>query len=391
VTDPRAEPARGEANARAEAAAALARSPESGPAAGSGLRPTTRATTPAPKPERAPTPGPAPDRIERLRVEIETESAAQGAGRGTDRPPVTLSLVVPLFGPSGGGALASRIDALARAAERLVGSYESIVIADAARRDEASRLARALEATFPGAARTSGPAVFALDRDEGESAVLRAALRLARGAYVVVVPAEACHAPGIADALAAIVERLRAGDGLVLGRRERARGGRLAVALLRRASGLAVSDPGCGVRGLRRAVAKELADAENLALFLPYLVHRNGHRVSEVPVDESVGGAAPARLHDALAVLFLMRFARAPLRMFGSIGALVSLGGVIITASVAADRILNGVPLARRPILLLGVLLIVVGVQTIALGLVGEITVFARTRRHREYRVDRVL
>lgn len=339
--------------------------------------------------------------------------AGAGAGAGasadaqasaSDAAPtarVALSIVVPLFGDAAARAdAAPLVRALAEQAAALVASYEVIVVADAANRDAAAALTASVASGAHDAsgaahgARAASPiAIYALRDGAGESAALRAGLRLARGAYIVTMP----PLPLVAgDSLARVLARLRAGEPVVLARRTGANAAPLLHRFLARATGLPLSDLGCGVRGLARVVAKELADAGDLARFLPFLAHRNGHAVSEVAVDAAPEGrrwrgASVRSLYDALAVLFLLRFARAPLRLFGTTGALGVVAGLAISASVAADKILHGTPLARRPILVLGALLIVIGVQTISLGILGEITVFARARRHREYRVDRVL
>ncbi len=338
------------------------------------------------------------------------EGSAAARAHASDAAAITrvaLSIIIPLHGDAAARAdLAPLVRELAEQAAALVASYEVLVVADAANRDAAAALTArvtdaAREADSRGdatndaasAASTNSIAIYALRDGDGESAALRAAFRLVRGAYIVTMP----PLPLVAgDSLARVLARLRAGEPVVLAHRAGANAAPLLHRFLARATGLPLSDLGCGVRGLARVVAKELADAGDLARFLPFLAHRNGHAVSEVAVDASPDGrrwrgASVRSLYDALAVLFLLRFARAPLRLFGTTGALVVVAGLAISASVAADKIFHGTPLARRPILVLGALLIVIGVQTISLGILGEITVFARARRHREYRVDRVL
>jgi hypothetical protein len=327
--------------------------------------------------------------------------ARRAANRGRAR--VTLSVIVPLH--DGARCASEHIEHLAEEARTLVASCEILVIADARSRAEAAAIAGKFASTQarPEAPRRASDsvAIYALTHESGESAALRSAFRLARGSYVVTMPAAPIVAPGSLDR---ILSRLRAGEALVLGRRSPGADAStlptppIAQRLLARASGLPLSDLGCGVRGMTRVVAKELADGGDLARFLPFLAHRNGHAVTEVVVEPAAAtngarhrGSHLHGLHDLFAVVFLLRFARAPLRLFGSVGAVTALAGALIAAVVAADRILHHTPLARRPILVLAVLLIVVGVQTIALGILGELTVFARTRRHREYRVERVL
>lgn len=315
------------------------------------------------------------------------EPTQRGRPRGeTPRPSpgrVGLTIVLPVAGPH--GDLLERVRDLAREAASLRRTYEILVVADAPRRAAAAALARALP-------RGDAIEVLALRAESGESAALRAAFRVARGALVVTAPVRDLAGPG---SLARVVERLDAGGGLVLARRARVSASPLVHWLLRRLTNLPVSDLGFGLRGMSRRVAKELADHEQIHRFLPFLAHRHGHAVQEVEVEpgrvRSAGTASPIRgALDLLAILFLLHFARAPLRMFGAIGTLVGLAGAGIVGVATAQRFLEGIPLSRRPALVLGVLLIVLGAQTVALGLLGEITVFAHSRRQRDYRVERI-
>ena len=89
---------------------------------------------------------------------------------------------------------------------------------------------------------------------------------------------------------------------------------------------------------------------------------------------------------DLLSVFFLSRFTRRPLRLFGGIGSLFGLAGASILAVVGVQRIL-GEPLADRPILVLGTLLLGLGVQIFTIGLLGELLLFFHARDIRDYRV----
>ena len=94
------------------------------------------------------------------------------------------------------------------------------------------------------------------------------------------------------------------------------------------------------------------------------------------------------RLLDVLGLFFLLRFTEKPLRFFGLLGSALSVAGGAILLVVLVQR-LGGQSLADRPLLLLGVLLAVLGVQAIALGLIGEIIVHLHATRRPSYRVSR--
>jgi hypothetical protein len=97
------------------------------------------------------------------------------------------------------------------------------------------------------------------------------------------------------------------------------------------------------------------------------------------------------RLLDVLTVFFLIKFTHRPLRFFGVVSLLLVVPGLAITVYLGIYRLLGFGPIAQRPLLLLGVLLIVLGIQLLSIGLIGEIIVFTHARKLREYRIAEVI
>jgi hypothetical protein len=95
------------------------------------------------------------------------------------------------------------------------------------------------------------------------------------------------------------------------------------------------------------------------------------------------------RLIDIITVLFISRFTRRPLRLFGSLGSVFLAIGLPIMTLVGVQRIL-GTPLGHRPILVLATLLIGLGVQAFTIGLLGELLLFFNARSFRDYRVAEI-
>ncbi len=228
----------------------------------------------------------------------------------------------------------------------------------------------------------------------GEATGLQLGFRRSRGKFVLTIPDRFQSDPAV---VRDILGRLDEGEEVVIACRDR-RGDawrnrfQFAVfhALARRVSGRAFQDLTSGVRGLRREVAERLDLYGDLHRFIPILAARRGFRVTEIPVaqhpEDRVArrvrvGIYARRLLDLLNLFFLTRFTVKPLRFFGLIGLLLSLAGLGISGVLAAMRILDGQPLTNRPLLLLGVLLIVLGVQFVTLGLLGEIILFFSPRR----------
>jgi hypothetical protein len=154
-------------------------------------------------------------------------------------------------------------------------------------------------------------------------------------------------------------------------------------------------DIACGVRVMRRPVAEALPLYGDLHRFIPALALREGYLVEEVPVAQHPQDARTRlygpgvyfrRLLDITAFFFLAKFTEKPLRFFGLVGSVFFVAGAATGLVLLIDR-LSGTGIANRPLLLLAVLLLSLGVQLMGLGLVGEIIVHLRAPHRRAYRV----
>jgi len=216
---------------------------------------------------------------------------------------------------------------------------------------------------------------------------------------VVILPAYRRVEP---EALSALVERVEHGVDLATARRWPRQDSwinRLQTrAFHRLISGLTggrIHDVASGVRACRRAILLEMPLYGDFGRFLPLLAIREGFQVEEVAVaqhrlDRKARVYGPGvylrRLIDVLGLFFLLRFTEKPLRFFGMVGSLLALTGALTLLVVGIQR-LGGQELADRPLLLLGVLLLVLGAQAIALGLIGEIIVHLHAAQRRTYRL----
>jgi hypothetical protein len=156
-----------------------------------------------------------------------------------------------------------------------------------------------------------------------------------------------------------------------------------------------IHDVASGVRAMRPEVLRDLPLYGDFFRFLPVLALREGYSVVEVeamqhPSDAQLRLYSPGtylrRAIDVFGLFFLSRFTYKPLRFFGMIGSWLSGAGALILFVMFIQRI-GGQGLADRPLLLLGVLIFTLGVQAIALGLIGEIIVHFNADRRRPYRV----
>lgn len=155
-----------------------------------------------------------------------------------------------------------------------------------------------------------------------------------------------------------------------------------------------LSDIACGVRAMRREVLDNVPLYGDFFRFFPLLAQREGYEVVEIdapqhPRDGATRVYAPGiylrRAIDLLGVFFLTRFTWKPLRFFGLIGSGFAIVGGGILGVLLIQR-LGGQGIADRPLLLLGVLLVTLGVQAVALGLIGEIVVHLNAPDRQSYR-----
>jgi hypothetical protein len=135
--------------------------------------------------------------------------------------------------------------------------------------------------------------------------------------------------------------------------------------------------------------------------YLPATAYRQGLRVDEVPVRHLAewGGTSVfglgvylRRALDVVGLMFLSRFTHKPLRFFGALGgAAIFFGALLVAWQLVMWTLDDGsYGLFVRPSFLFGVLLVVLGSQTIGFGLVGEIIIYTQARNLREYRIEKV-
>lgn len=236
-------------------------------------------------------------------------------------------------------------------------------------------------------------------RTFGETAALRLGIERSRGDVIVTLPA---YFQVQAEGMGPLLDAVQDGADMAVASRSPRRDGWLnrlqSRAFHRMIGGLAdrrFHDMACGVRVIRRPVAEALPLYGDLHRFIPALALREGYRVDEVPVPQHPDDARTRvygpgvylrRMLDIAAFFFLAKFTEKPLRFFGLVGSVFFGLGAVTGLALLVDRI-AGHGIANRPLLLLAVLLVALGVQLMGLGLVGEIIVHLRAPHRRAYRV----
>lgn len=247
--------------------------------------------------------------------------------------------------------------------------------------------------------RRGGPPVevLALPQRLGEAAALAVGLGHAGADTVLTLPAEPQGDPA---GLPRLVAALDGCDMVVAARGSGGVGvheGKLDW-LLRRLLKSPFTDVRSAVRVMRGEVAAELNPYGNQHHFLPLIAQSQGFTVREIAAGPAAPGGPRRRLGpdwsvllDVLTIWFLLRFIRKPFRFFGGFGFAVLALGVLATLWLVAARLIWGVALADRPALILSTLLIVLGLQIISVGLVGELITFTWGKDLKDYKVERLV
>lgn len=255
-------------------------------------------------------------------------------------------------------------------------------------------------ALLAGYARDSDVTVVTLRRNFGKSAALQAGFDHATGRVVVMLDADGQDDPGEVPRL---LQRLDEGADLVGGWRAK-RQDRFAKRLAsraynrvtRRLAGLDLHDLNTGMKAMRAEVCHDVTLYGDLHRFIPVLAHKLGYRVDEVEVAHRARIAGETKYRspwrfartilDLMTVLMLTNFGDRPLYLLGGIGAISTGIGSVILVYLAGLKILTGEGIGQRPLLFLGMLLVLAGVQFIGVGFLGDILRHSRSRDQSPYR-----
>jgi len=287
-----------------------------------------------------------------------------------------ISVVVPVHDEERSVALL--YDELDSALQPLAEPWEAIFVDDGSGDGTFAALTR-LHAAH------DGVVVVRLRRNFGKAAALAAGFGQARGEVIVTIDGDLQDDPAEIPRLLA---KLDEGFDLVSGWKAKRRDplrrrlpSRLFNFASRVVSGLDLHDMNCGLKAYRAEVVRGLRLYGELHRFVPVLAHHRGYRIAEVPVNHRPREHGRSRyglerylrgFFDLLTVSFIGRYRQRPLHLFGGLGFLLSLAGIGILVYLTVVKAL-GHAIGGRPLLILGVLLVVVGIQIFSLGLITEL------------------
>lgn len=303
-----------------------------------------------------------------------------------------VSIVIPAYNEAQSvGPLGAQLDSVLASLNR---PHEVIFVDDGSTDDtwgELSRLAKTV------------PSVKAirLRRNFGKAAALTAGFREARGDIIITLDADLQDDP---QEIPRFIQALEEGPyDLVSGwkspRRDPVRK-TLPSHVFNRVtslvSGVQLHDFNCGFKSYRRQVVDEISIYGELHRYIPVLAYWRGFRVGEIKVRHHPRRFGHSKFgtsrffrgfFDLLTVLFLTRFMRRPLHLFGWLGVVSFASGLLISTYLTVLWFLGQRPIGDRPLLMLGVLLIIVGIQFFSLGFLAEMLTNVLLRRQTDYSI----
>jgi glycosyltransferase involved in cell wall biosynthesis len=241
-------------------------------------------------------------------------------------------------------------------------------------------------------------------RNFGKTAALHMGFHLARGGRVVTIDADMQEDP--AD-MFRLLEQVDAGFDLVSAWREQRNDpldktlpSRFFNSVVSRLTGLPLHDFNCGFKAYHCDVVKDLSLYGEQHRFIPVLARQRGFRISEVPVKHRARRFGKSKYGtrrllngylDFIQVLFLTTYLQRPLRLFGTIGTLFLGIGLVINLYLSFLWFIGQGPIGDRPLLFLGVLLVITGLQFISTGLIGEMLRHDQPHGTSDYAIRRIV
>jgi len=245
--------------------------------------------------------------------------------------------------------------------------------------------------------------VYQFRKNYGKSAALACGFQMAKGEYVITMDADLQDDP---EEIPNLIAKLEQGYDLISGWKKKRYDpffkratSRLFNRVTGLISGLKIHDFNCGLKAYRKEVIKIIQIYGQLHRFIPALAYWEGFRVGELVIKHHARKHGKTKfgsfrfaagLFDLLTVIFLSKFKRRPLHLFGSIGLITFLIGLAINIYLAIQRIFANQYLSNRPLLFLGVLMVIVGIQFISIGLLGEMVSETQKNKY-DYSIKNVL
>jgi len=290
------------------------------------------------------------------------------------------SVVIPFYNEV--DSIAELYQRLTRVFESLGRSYELVFIDDGSTDNTLENLKHVYE-------KDTNVRVVALSRNFGQTAALAAGFAQASGEVIVAMDGDLQNRP---EEIPLLLEKIEEGYDIVSGRRIARKESYLtkrvpsivANWMMRKLSGIPLKDFGGTFKAYRSFVIKNIRLYGELHRFIPAIASSLTNKIAEVPITSDTRRHGQSKyglsrvfrvMFDLVTVKFLMSFSTRPLHMFGLLGLVSGGSGFVVLVYMALKKLLLRVDIGTEPMLLLGAILLIIGVQFVSLGVIAEMVV----------------
>jgi glycosyltransferase involved in cell wall biosynthesis len=307
---------------------------------------------------------------------------------------IEVSVVVPIYNEADNIDLL--VDSLLSALQAQPRSFELVLVDDGSSDGSVEKLRAAAE-------REPRVRVLVLRRNFGQTAAMHAGIQHAHGDVIVTIDGDLQNDP---SDIPMMLDLLDQGYDLVHGWRKnrqdewfrRKLPSRIANGLISRVTGFPIHDLGCTLKVIRREIAVQLELYGEMHRFIPILAHQLGARCLEVETKHHPRrfgktkyglGRTLRVVLDLITVKYMLKYFASPMKLFGAIGFLcfgLSLAALMVTAGM---KLAANIDMTGNPLLMLGGMGLMMGVQFLSLGLIGEVCarIYFRNEARRTYQV----
>lgn len=304
-------------------------------------------------------------------------SGARNYGKNNPDKRLEFSVVIPLLNEE--ESLEELSQRLATELDDIAGGKYEVIFIDDGSTDKSFEVIKRISG------RNNKFKCIRFRRNYGKSAALAVGFSEARGRYVATMDADLQDDPA---ELRTMLAKLNEGYDLVSGWKKKRYDpisktlpSKLFNSVTSMASGIKLHDFNCGLKLYRKEVVKTVHVYGEMHRYIPALAHWEGFRVTELPVQHHARKYGKSKFGlsrfingflDLLTVLFTTRYLKRPLHFFGLFGAIFTAVGLGINIVLVKEWFQNETYLSNRPLFLFAIALIIVGIQFISVGLLGE-------------------
>ena len=286
-----------------------------------------------------------------------------------------LSIIVPLYNEE--DSLIELTNQIFDVLKKFDWSFEICFVDDGSTDDSLNRI-KALKAD------RENIKILSFRKNYGKSAALSEGFKMATGDIIITIDADLQDDPA---EIPNLIHKIHDGYDLVSGWKKKRQDpisktlpSKLFNFITARLTGIQIHDFNCGLKAYRKEVIKEIPVYGSLHRYLPVLAHWKGFAIGEIIVHHQARKYGITKYNwrrffdgffDLFTVLFLTRYRQKPLHLFGFLGMISLLAGIVISLYLTVLWF-QGYGIGNRPLFFLGILLIIVGMQSFSIGLIGE-------------------